>query len=212
LQSNLPVTPVHDLAIKDGDLVVATHGRSFWIFDDITPLRQAANAGAAQIFAPRTTIRFRPFSGFSLPPAEGKNSRLIGPIHITYAGNKLLDAGENPPNGVLITYALNDDAPVQIDVLDGGGSAIVTLENLPTGSGAHRTLWDMRYPPPTPVEGATFWDESGAAGPLAPPGVYQVRMTLGGNVQTQTFELLVDPRVDVSPAALQEQFALLLQI
>ncbi|MBV9171724.1 MAG: glycosyl hydrolase [Chloroflexi bacterium] len=216
LQSNLPVTPIHDLVVKNGDLVVATHGRSFWIFDDVTPLHETVGSGPVHLFKPRAAIRFRAFSGFSLPRAEGKNSRLVGPVHITYSnenqGEALLDAGANPPDGVFLTYQLREDASAKLEVLDRSGAVIAVLDDVATMAGVHRVMWDMRYPAPERVEGATFWEESGAAGPLAPPGVYQLRLTAGQTVLTKEFELLADPRVDVSHADLQSQFELLVQI
>jgi hypothetical protein len=216
-QSTLPVTPIHDLAVKRGDLVVATHGRSFWIVDDLTPLHEKVGDGPAHLFKPRPTIRFRSFHGFSLPRAEGKNARLIGPVHITYTstadGEVLLDAGSNPPNGVLLTYYVRDETPVELRVLDADGAPIVTLPDQQGARvGVHRTVWDMRYPAPTEVEGASFWDESGAAGPLAPPGAYQVQLTVGDTVLKQSFDILADPRVSVEQADLVEQFRLAMAI
>jgi photosystem II stability/assembly factor-like uncharacterized protein len=216
-QSTLPVTPIHDLALKRGDLVVATHGRSFWILDDLTPLQETVGDGPAHLFQPRPTIRFRSFQGFSLPRAEGKNARLIGPVHITYTstadGEVLLDAGSNPPNGVLLTYYVREETPVELTVLDADGAPIVTLPDQQGARvGVHRTVWDMRYPAPMEVEGASFWDESGAAGPLAPPGAYQVQLTVGDTVLKQPFEILADPRVSVEQADLEEQFRLAMAI
>ena len=216
-QAGVPVTPIHDLALKRGDLVVATHGRSFWIVDDITPLRDRFDDSPAHLFKPRNTIRFRSFVGFSLPRAEGKNSRLVGPLHSTYAtrpdgGEALLDAGSNPVNGVLVTYYLRDQVSVELTIHDAEGSVVSTLAEVPSDPGVHRVVWDMRYAPPVSVEGAAFWEESGAAGPLAPPGAYSVRLTRGDTVFSQPFELLVDPRVDVAREDLLEQFRLLLAI
>jgi hypothetical protein len=218
LDTGLPVTPVHDLALKDGDLIVATHGRSFWIVDDVTPLQQwtpALDNQMAHLFQPRTTVRFRPFQGFSLPHAEGKNSRLIGPLHITYTtakdGEVLLDAGANPPNGVLITYSVRDGASVRLSILDADGATITTIDVPPNPSGLQRAVWDMRYPAPVPVEGATFWDEGGVAGPLAPPGLY----TVVGNCRYGPDAAIrhpADPRADVSRDALIEQFGFLLDL
>src|SRR5262249_37491290 len=160
--------PIHDMCLKRGDLVVATHGRSFWIVDDITPLHEAIGDDvAAHLFQPRETIRFRGFHGFSLPRAEGKNSRLIGPVHITYVsdehGERLLDAGANPPDGVIITYYVREDAVPELTILDSAGAEIAALASEPVAAGAHRVVWDMRYPPPVAVAGATFWEESGAS-------------------------------------------------
>ncbi|MCA1647893.1 MAG: glycosyl hydrolase, partial [Chloroflexi bacterium] len=219
LDAGLPVVPVHDLTLKDSDLIVATHGRSFWIVDDITPLHQwtaALDEQPVHLFQPRTTVRFRPYQGFSLPPAEGKNSRLIGPLHITYTsgshGEVLLDAGANPPSGVLLTYLMNEVASVRLRILDADGAPIATIESRPDAAGLQRVVWDMRYPAPEPVAGATFWDEGGVAGPLAPPGRYTVQLESGQIVERQPFEIQADPRVDVSRDALTEQFNFLLDV
>jgi hypothetical protein len=216
-QCGVPVTPIHDLIVKDGDLVVATHGRSFWIVDDITPLREpVADDAVAHLFSPRTTIRFRPFHGFSLPRASGKNSRLIGPVHVTYTsrpdGEVFLDAGANPADGVLVTYCLRESTAIEIAILGGDGEIAATLQNLATEPGVHRTVWDMRYPPPVSVEGATFWEDAGASGPLAPPGVYTVRLTVDDHTFSREFEIRKDPRTDATDADLQEQFELLVAI
>jgi photosystem II stability/assembly factor-like uncharacterized protein len=216
-EAGVPVTPIHDLAIKRGDLVVATHGRSFWIVDDITPLREApAEDAAAYLFRPRTTVRFRSFHGFSLPQAPGKNSRLIGPIHITYTsgqdGEKLLDAGSNPVDGVSITYFLPDATDCELAILDRDGSVIRRLEDVPAVGGVHRAIWDLRYPAPVSVAGATFWENAGASGPLAPPGRYTVRLRAGESSLTQEVDLVADPRTGVSQDDLEAQFRLLLDI
>ncbi|MBV9133381.1 MAG: glycosyl hydrolase [Chloroflexi bacterium] len=216
-QSGVPVTPIHDLVVKDGDLVLATHGRSFWIVDDITPLHEAVpDDAAAHLFAPRTAIRFRSFHGFSLPQARGKNSRLIGPLHITYApgadGETLLDAGSNPVDGVPITYYLRESSQVSLDILDASGSVAATLQSLSGEPGVHRAVWGMRYPPPSSVAGATFWEDAGATGPLAPPGTYAVRLRVADEEYTRTFQLRADPRIEATDADLRQQFDLLLAI
>jgi photosystem II stability/assembly factor-like uncharacterized protein len=216
-QCGVPVTPIHDLIVKNGDLVVATHGRSFWIVDDITPLRESvADDAAAHLFTPRSTIRYRSFHGFSLPRASGKNSRLVGPIHVTYTsrpdGEVFLDAGSNPADGALITYFLRESTSIEIAILDGDGDTVATLENLATEPGVHRTVWDMRYPPPVSVAGATFWEDAGAGGPLAPPGVYTVQLAAAGWTFSSTVEIRADPRTDATDADLQEQFQLLMAI
>jgi len=122
LQSNLPVAPIHDLIVKDTDLVVATHGRAFWILDDLTPLHQLAAAvpdGDAHLFAPRTTVRWRAYRGHGMKPGPNREVayRMAGSVGYAYrqvespTGEKkerLLDAGENPPNGVVVHYWLKE--------------------------------------------------------------------------------------------------------
>jgi hypothetical protein len=122
LRGNLPVTPIHDLIVKDGDLVAATHGRSFWILDDLSPLHQIADAVAtsdAHLFAPRRSVRWRAYRGHGVNPGPNREVayRMAGPIGYGYrqvqtpTGEKderKLDAGENPPNGVIVHYWLRE--------------------------------------------------------------------------------------------------------
>ena len=140
LESNLPVAPIHDLIVKDTDLVVATHGRSFWILDDLTPLHQMADGIAntdAHLFAPRPTIRWRAYKGHGMKsgPMKEVAYRLAGSVGYGYRqydlptgekGEKLLDAGENPPPGVIVHYWLKD-APagdLSLAFLDESGKEI----------------------------------------------------------------------------------------
>jgi hypothetical protein len=140
LRGNLPVAPIHDLIVKDTDLVVATHGRAFWILDDLTPLHQMANGavtGAAHLFAPRRTVRWRAYKGHGMKPGPNREVayRLAGSLGYAYRqieaptgekGEKLLDAGENPPSGVMVHYWLRD-APaddLRLTFLDEGGREI----------------------------------------------------------------------------------------
>jgi len=233
-QGNLPVSPIRDLAVKASDLIAATHGRSFWILDDVTPLQgwQGAPPDRPHLFKPRPTIRYRTFHGFSLPAAEGKNSRLIGPIHVTSRQQQLpsggirdvlLDAGANPQDGVIINYHLHEEAATDVELafLDARGTPIKTFASraAPSGdrpllakrSGLHRFIWDMRCEDATAVEGVTFW-EGGIAGPLVPPGSYQVRLTVGDGVEHQSFEIQQDPGGSASPDDFAAQFDLLVSI
>jgi len=145
LRGNLPVAPIHDLIVKDTDLVVATHGRAFWILDDVTPLHQMANGavnGDAHLFTPRRTVRWRAYKGHGSKggPAKEIAYRLAGSVGYAYrqiempAGEKkekLLDAGENPPNGVIVHYWLKD-APkgdVTLTFLDADGRELRTFSS-----------------------------------------------------------------------------------
>jgi photosystem II stability/assembly factor-like uncharacterized protein len=137
LRGNLPVAPIHDLIVKDTDLVVATHGRAFWILDDVTPLHQMANSavgGDAHLFVPRRTVRWRAYKGHGSKagPAKEIAYRLAGSLGHAYRQvelptgekkEKFLDAGENPPNGAIVHYWL-EDAPkgdVTLTFLDADG-------------------------------------------------------------------------------------------
>jgi len=138
LQANLPPVPVHDLAVKESDLVAATHGRSFWILDDLTPLRQLSAELERQrvhLFAPRPTYRTRPLAGAGRPAAPGKNYNLGLGAALTYTETKkpngevvrtFLDAGKNPPDGVIITYYLEQDAKdeAKLTILDEQGKTV----------------------------------------------------------------------------------------
>ena len=245
LRGNLPVTPIHDLIVKDEDLILATHGRSFWILDDLSPLRQttaAIAASDAHLFAPRPTVRWRAYRGHGMNPGPMREIayRLAGSIGYAYrqvespTGEKEerpLDAGENPPNGVIVHYWLRE-APVGEVVLtfldaegreirsfrsggtasDAGGGASPPKDDEPRPTrraGANRFVWNLR--------GATavrLPDNKGRggtadllAGPRVPPGTYEARLTVNGRMLAQRFEVVKDPRVLATDAELREQFA-----
>jgi photosystem II stability/assembly factor-like uncharacterized protein len=281
LQNNLPVVPIHDLVVKDGDLVLATHGRSFWILDDLTPLRELAGstANGARLFRPRRTIRFKTARGFGHPPARGKSYRMTGATMVAYTmteqptGEKTetyLDAGRNPPDGVVVYYALPErpQGEVKLTFLDAAGQEIKTFTSKPdeeekgkqdtgesaasapatttpavageahespleqaTGTeqdeaeeegkeprvpkeaGLNRFVWNMRYPEATKVKDDKSMEfVGGVTGPVAPPGTYQVRLTVGDETLTESFELARDARTGATDEDLRAQFELLCQI
>jgi photosystem II stability/assembly factor-like uncharacterized protein len=202
LQLNLPVTPIHDLVVKETDLVAATHGRSFWILDDVTPLRQLTPAVAAKpshLFAPRPALRMAG-GGF---------------------GGGSQDQGQNPPGGVVVHYYLREGPAeeVKLELLEADGTLIRTFsskareraDRLPADSGMNRFVWNLRYPDASRFDGMIFW-AGGTQGPRAVPGRYQVRLTAGSWSETATAELVNDPRVEVSQADLQAQFDLLIRV
>jgi len=242
LSSNLPVAPIHDLIVKDTDLVVATHGRSFWILDDLTPLHQMADAVAnadAHLFAPRPTTRWRAYRGHGMKPGPGREFayRMVGSIGYAYrqveapTGEKkerLLDAGENPPNGAVVHYWLKEAPPgdVTLSFLDAEGRQIRSFSRSADGSsapkdgadeeprptkntGANRFVWNLRGPDATKLpdnkgRGGTV---DALAAPRVPPGRYQVRLTVDGRSLTQPFTLVKDPRVLATDEDLQTQYA-----
>lgn len=141
-QSNLPVCPIHDLIVHDNDLLIATHGRSFWILDDLTPLRVLAGdrATATRLFKPRDTVRFQVYRGFGEGEGGEVSYRMAGPVTYAYKqrdksdGTKditLLNAGQNPPDGVLIAYELADsvDGDLTVTILDSGDREIRRFSN-----------------------------------------------------------------------------------
>jgi len=222
LQYNLPHTSMRDLLMKDDDLIVATHGRSFWILDDVSPLRQlAAEAGksAAVLFTPAAAWRVRRSTNTDtpLPPDE--------------------PAGENPPNGAIIDYDLPRDAhgEVALELLDSDGKLLrryssedpVTptpeqlrtnlippywpkmLGPLPTTAGMHRWVWDLRATAPTathyeyPISAVPHRTPLAPQGPLVLPGTYTVRLTVDGKSESAPLAVKMDPRVQTSAADLE---------
>ncbi|MHB8644246.1 MAG: WD40/YVTN/BNR-like repeat-containing protein [Thermomicrobiales bacterium] len=255
LQRNLPVVPIHDLVVKDSDLIAATHGRAFWVLDDLTPLREMTNETATatvHLFPPRPTIRYITNRGFFRQATPGKNYQMTGATILTKVQEKkadgavierYLDAGSNPPDGVLVTYYLNEtpDKSVTLTFLDSEGNEIKSFKSdekkpdaedqkekakgersktEPQSSvlspqsllpGINRFIWDMRYPEAEGIDGF-FTAEGTLPGPLASPGTYQVRLTVGDEAQTQSFVIAKDPRVSATQADLDAQFDLLCRI
>ncbi|MDQ6603350.1 MAG: glycosyl hydrolase, partial [Chloroflexota bacterium] len=260
---NLPVVPIHDLIVKDQDLVVATHGRAFWIMDNLTPLYAMTPevvAETAHLFAPRPAIRYRTLRGFEGGAGQGKNYQPVGTTTYTFREitrptgekrQKLLDAGQNSPDGAVIYYHLREKPTDELTLtfLDAEGKEIKTYRSkeadseqqaadsketqhsalstqhskkkdnrgaaeekpAPKEAGLNRFVWNMRYPDARNVENAIY-RSSGVAGPLAPPGAYQVRLTVGDVSSVQSFAIRKDPRVATSDNDLRDQFALALQI
>jgi photosystem II stability/assembly factor-like uncharacterized protein len=222
LQLNLPVTGVRDLTIHGDDLVAATFGRSFWILDDITPLRQTLdaaekNAGGAWLYRPETAVRIDSdsFPGTPLPPEE--------PV------------GENPPDGAIIDYFLPSSAKsVQVEILDGqqnivrkfsSEDKITKHQPVPVAerwfrkpeiaeknAGMHRFVWDLAWG----SSGGPSVDEdsesSAPSGPKIVPGTYEVRLTVDGKTQEQSLKVVMDPRSPATAESLTQQFRLGRQI
>ena len=234
LRLNMAPSSVRDVIVKDDDLIAATHGRGFWILDDITPLRQinAATARAeAFLFKPQTAVRVRwdMNTDTPLPPDE--------------------PGMPNPPDGAILDYYLAADAggPVTLEILDTAAAVVrryastdpepkvdlATLaipaywvrppRSLPATAGMHRALWDMHYTPLPATGGrgggvnypmqAIVHDTAPAATSIwAAPGRYTVKLTVNGRSYTQPLTLKMDPRVKTLPAALQQQFTLSKQL
>ena len=221
LQLNLPNTPVHDIQVqtKENDLVIATHGRSFWILDDITSIYQL-NAeiknARAWLFKPRHSYRF---------PGGGEDDE--------NPDNR--QTGTNLPNGVLIRYYLKERPTKELRLVftNEKGDSIISYSSiknkkgkpvpiasefhenrkavkpglLPVEAGINQFTWDMRYPEAKGDTSATF--EASLAGPKAVPGNYKVKMFLGDSlVNEQAFAIITDPRNPATVADLQEQFDL----
>jgi photosystem II stability/assembly factor-like uncharacterized protein len=215
LQLNLPPSPVHDLIVHNDDLIVATHGRSFWVLDDLSPLHQI-NAGVAtepaHLFTPSIAVRTR-----------------IGHIN-----PRRYPVGENPPEGAILYYWVKEapKEPAKLELLDGQGKVIRTFtseqkknenapeewqreaepDHIPAAAGLNRFAWNLRYEPPVKIPGTIYDGNFGPAPPLALPGKYSVRLTVGGKSYMEPLEIRMDPRVKTSLADLQKQFDLLLKL
>ncbi|MBI4641944.1 MAG: glycosyl hydrolase [Candidatus Tectomicrobia bacterium] len=249
LQLNLPVAPIHDLVVKNHDLVAATHGRSFWILDDLTPLHQITDQVAqtsAHIFKPRPTYRIKVYVRPAGKLLGVKYFRRAGPSVVAYIQSEkptnervetYLDAGKNPPDGVIVAYYLKQkpEGEVTMTFLDAKGQVIKTFSSEAEGkppaptdgqakageekkellvskeAGANRFVWNMRYPDATKVPGDRGTEEL-LAGPVASPGSYQVQLKVGGQTSTESFEIRKDPRIAATQEDLVAQFDLLLKI
>ena len=227
LRLNMPATSIRDLVIHGDDVVVGTHGRSFWILDNVTPLRQldARTATAAvHLFRPQVSYRVRGNlnTDTPLPPDE--------------------PAGQNPPDGAILDYYLKDAAadPVTLEIHDGKGKLVRRFSSadkpepvndkeldiptywirppqpLSSAAGAHRFVWDLHYPPPSgrrhyPMTAIYGDTPSEPLGPWVLPGQYTVRLTVGGQSQEQPLTVKMDPRVQTPIKELTQQFELSLQ-
>ena len=220
LQLNLPVTSVRDLAIHGDDLVIATHGRAFWILDNITPLRQiaeAANAQKARLFQPAVAVRVDndSFLGSPFPPEEPMS--------------------KNPPDGAMIDYYLPAKAAVKLEIFDAQGTLVRRYSGgekktakrpplaiaerwlpppivLDESAGMHRLVWDLRWN--SSGAGEELEDEGYGAprGPRVIPGKYQVKLTVDGTTVTEPLQVEMDPRSKATSAELVEQQRLGLEI
>lgn len=199
LQLNLPKVPVHDLTIKEDDLVAATHGRGFWILDDISALRQMISPlPDAALFKPKDAYRVRLGGGFG-----GGGRRGGGNTGPSFA---------QPLSGVVVNYYLSKEVKdLKFEFLDKAGAVVATSTRTGSSLGFQRFSQWLQYPSYRSVPGMIFW----AAGPqpiTAPPGEYTVRMTADGTVQEQKFRWVKDPRSPASDKDLVEQFNFARQI
>ncbi|HZT60214.1 MAG TPA: hypothetical protein VFA21_16520 [Pyrinomonadaceae bacterium] len=225
LRLNMPASSIRDLVIHKDDLVVGTHGRSFWILDDITPLRQInaeVAASAAYLFQPETAYRVQRDvnTDTPLPPEE--------PV------------GQNPPDGAIIDYFLKSDAdgPVVLEIFDRAGKLVRRYSsddraeplnekeiNVPlywirpprnpsARAGMQRLVWDLHFPEPKaenhdyPISAIYMDTPRGPLGPVVMPGEYNVKLTVGGHSYTRPLTVELDPRVKTTRAGLQQQLAL----
>src|SRR2546429_958442 len=240
MQFNLPVVPVTDLAIhkREKELVAATQGRAFWIFDDLPALHQMMEVGGfkatsdTRLFKPKDAYRMPGGGAFNLPPTT--------------------TLGKNPANGVVVYYSLKAKpaSDVVLEFMDSSGKSIrkftaraprpqpspqpgaaqltappeqqppATAEEgffgaaparVTTEPGLNRFVWDMRYPDATRFPGMILWAGQ-TTGPRVAPGTYQVKLTVDGQTMTETFEVKPDPRLTTTAADYARQLDLSLKI
>jgi photosystem II stability/assembly factor-like uncharacterized protein len=213
LQMNLPTTSVRDLVIHGDDLVIATHGRSFWILDDIAPLRQInpeITASTSWLFQPSSAYRVRPGTDQGTPV----------PFDEPHA--------DNPSDGAVLDYYLKDtpSTPVQLEIFDSEGALVRRYasddvlpktkaedmqfpmywvhdpESLSAAAGTHRFVWDLHYAFRADVHTSFY----GPKAPLALPGKYTVKLTVNGQSHSQQLILKMDPRIKTSQADLEKMF------
>ncbi len=222
LRLNMPAISIRDLIVKDDDIAVGTHGRGFWILDDITALRQwtaAAETAPFTLFAPAlaTRVRYSMYTDTPVPPDEPR--------------------AENPPDGAIIDYYLPRDAQlVTLEILNAAGRVMRTYRssdptpapvdnaNHPawwfrpptvpsTRAGLQRYTWDLHWARPStdcslPISATPFNTKCEPEGPWALPGTYTARLTVDGASQSKTFRVRLDPRVRTPAAAIQQQYDL----
>lgn len=193
LQLNLPIVPITDLALKSGDLIAATQGRSFWVLDDISPLYiEYEEVKDLRLLPPSDAFRVRTY---------GRGSRT---------------SGQNRRSGVFMDYfvpELEKGDTLKLTIKDANDDLIKSFsthpqdeeEKLTKDSGWQRFVWNMRYPDAEEFDGMWMW-YAGMGGPMAPPGDYSVALSLGSSTVEQPFTLLSDPRSESSDAELVEQF------
>lgn len=226
---NLPDTQVPDLLIEGNDLVIATHGRSFYMLDDITPLRQLTPQLVTEnlhLFHPPTAVRNvgQARIDYFLKQAADKVQIDIldvkGQVVRTYTGSAEDDKrggrggrGAAPSGPGAAGDAAGDAAAPEEDDGGGGGRFGGGAPPVPRKAGLNHFAWDLRYPGAKGFQGMIFWGARGGVGPAAVPGPYQVRLSVNGQVLTERFNVEKDPRIDsVTIADLTEQFRLALQI
>ncbi|HZS56758.1 MAG TPA: glycosyl hydrolase [Bryobacteraceae bacterium] len=212
LQLNLPHTPVFDTGIHGNDLIAATHGRAFWVLDDITPLRQANSQMtnlSAYLYKPESAVRVHGGGG-----GGGRGGGMVG---------------QNPPSGAIIDYYLSaaPSGPVSLDILSSSGDLLHHVTSATAGqqpdapdsrgrrrnnvagslsahAGMNRYVWNLRVNGPEPLPSIVVMEIRG--GPAVPPGAYRVRLTVDGKQYTAPLDIKIDPRLHVTQADLQKQY------
>jgi hypothetical protein len=220
LRLNLPATSIRDLIIKDNDLVVGTHGRGIWILDDFSAIRQwtpKAAADPATLFKPATAtrVRFSMYTDTPVPPDEpmAENPPDGAPIdyYLSRAASSITLEILTPAGRVVRRYASTDPYEAPRDEGNAPAYWFRPPQVLQTGPGLHRFVWDLHYENPPvsgfslPISATPHNTVREPRGPWVAPGAYTVRLTVDGQVFTQTFDVRMDPRVKTPPAAIALQ-------
>ena len=221
LQLNLPHAPIYDTTVRGDDLIVATHGRAFWILDNIAPFRQLSAAMAsepAHLYTPAPAYRERGPGGFG-------------------GGGPRRNVAQNPPAGAVIDYYLSGPptGPITLEILDGRGQVVHRAASerrgepgapgrnaragarpggatLPAAAGINRYVWNFRAEGPTMVQGIAIIELQNGGGPLVPPGTYQVKLSVEGKEYSAPLEVKTDPRVKASQSDLEKQYEFAVKI
>jgi photosystem II stability/assembly factor-like uncharacterized protein len=226
LRMNMPASSIRDLVIHDNDLVIGTHGRSIWILDDFSPLRELASLTAKQVhlFKPSEAyrVRFNMFSDTPLPPEE--------------------PTGQNPPDGAIIDYYLGSNTnKVELKIFDQKGIVVNSFssddleevldttkmqhptywkrpfQGLSGEKGHQRFIWNLRYKEPRgasrgyAIAAVQYNTESGPAGPFVAPGEYTIQLNVNGDITERSLTVKLDPRSELSNDALNLQSNLSMQ-
>ncbi|MHC4851604.1 MAG: WD40/YVTN/BNR-like repeat-containing protein, partial [Planctomycetota bacterium] len=237
LQLKLPVVPVTDLAVKAGDLIAATQGRSFWVLDDLAPLRQAAAAPAdavMHVYAPRKTWRMGGGGRRGGRPSRTRGSNPPGGVQICFylkdtpgkdetskdeAGKDEAGKDEAEQNDETKQAEAENADVVRLAIRELDGTLVRAFSTKPdkdkkegklaAKKGANRFAWNMRYGDAETFPGMVLWG-GGTNGPVAPPGEYLAALTVGGETMSVAFQLVKDPRSAATEEDLQEQFTFLI--
>ncbi len=241
LQLNLPIVPVHDLVINKNDLIVATHGRAFWILDDLSLIRQLNGDvinSSIHLFSPQPVYFGRINFETDEPLVTGNNYQLVNGVNTTFVQRKMpdgrvvykfIDAGQNPVDGLKVIYWFKTvpDGEVNIIFLDSNGKIIRSFSSeslykqdsidlryssrVSVCAGMNSFIWDMRHEPTQKLFNDSY-DPKTFPGPLVPPGRYRVQILTEDNVCEAFFDILRNPNVPSTQLDLENQFEFLIQI
>ncbi len=201
-QLNLPITSIRDLHVREEYLIAATHGRSFWMIDDLSPIRQMTSE-----VQNKTSHLYKPKKSYRM--AQGGRGR----------ADKRLE-GTNHPNGVMFNFFVqNEKDTINLDIKESGGDLIMQFSNYPANGskklnvskGGNQFVWNMRYPGFTSFPGMVLYS-SPNRGPKAIPGTYNAVLTVNGTSVSQDFEIIKDPRMPNTADDYASQFDFLIQV